>query len=77
MISCLNGIAPVTGGDALIYGCSMRSSIHMTNIRRMIGVCPQFDILWDALSAEGHLHLFASIKGLQPCMIEAIFFAEF
>ncbi|RID79514.1 hypothetical protein BRARA_A02247 [Brassica rapa] len=40
-ISCLTGINPVTGGDALIYGDSIRSSVGMSNIRKMIGVCPQ------------------------------------
>ncbi|KAF3340483.1 ABC transporter A family member 2-like isoform X1 [Carex littledalei] len=65
-ISCLTGITPITGGDALIYGNSVRSSVGMANIRRLIGVCPQFDILWDALTAEENLALFASIKGLPP-----------
>ncbi|KAG7606930.1 AAA+ ATPase domain [Arabidopsis thaliana x Arabidopsis arenosa] len=71
-ISCLTGINPVTGGDAKIYGNSIRSSVGMSNIRKMIGVCPQFDILWDALSSEEHLHLFASIKGLPPSSIKSI-----
>ncbi|KAL2492909.1 ABC transporter A family member 2 [Abeliophyllum distichum] len=71
-INCLTGITPVTGGDALIYGYSIRSSTGMSNIRRMIGVCPQFDILWDALSGEEHLYLFASIKGLPPASIDAV-----
>ncbi|XP_058195603.1 ABC transporter A family member 2-like isoform X2 [Rhododendron vialii] len=71
-INCLTGITPVTAGDALIYGDSVRSSIGMTNIRRIIGVCPQFDILWDGLSAQEHLHLFASIKGLPPALIESV-----
>ncbi|XP_013596936.1 PREDICTED: ABC transporter A family member 11 isoform X2 [Brassica oleracea var. oleracea] len=70
-ISCLTGINPITGGDALIYGDSVRSSVGMSNIRKMIGVCPQFDILWDALSSEEHLHLFASIKGLPPPLINS------
>ncbi|KAH0903188.1 hypothetical protein HID58_042691 [Brassica napus] len=68
-INCLTGINPVTGGDALIYGNPVRSSVGMSNIRKMIGVCPQFDILWDALSGEEHLRLFASIKGLPPASI--------
>ncbi|XP_020104901.1 ABC transporter A family member 2-like [Ananas comosus] len=72
VINCLTGITPVTGGDALIYGYSVRSNVGMSNIRRMIGVCPQFDILWDALSAEEHLHLFASIKGLPPSTIKSV-----
>jgi ABC-type multidrug transport system ATPase subunit len=30
-----------------------------------MGVCPQFDTLWAALSACEHLQLFAAIKGVQ------------
>ncbi|KAL3819386.1 hypothetical protein ACJIZ3_005340 [Penstemon smallii] len=71
-INCLTGITPVTGGDALIHGYSIRSSTGMSNIRRMIGVCPQFDILWDALSGQEHLSLFANIKGLPPASIESV-----
>ncbi|KAL0440635.1 UNVERIFIED_CONTAM: ABC transporter A family member 2 [Sesamum radiatum] len=81
-INCLTGITPVTGGDALIYGYSIRSSTGMSNIRRMIGVCPQrpallllisqFDVLWDALSGQEHLYLFASIKGLPPTSIKSV-----
>lgn len=71
-INCLTGITPVTHGDALIYGYSIRSSTGMSNIRKMIGVCPQFDILWDVLSGEEHLHLFASIKGLPPASIKSV-----
>lgn len=71
-INCLTGIIPVTDGDALIYGHSIRSSIGMSNIRKLIGVCPQFDILWDALSGQEHLQLFASMKGLPPTSIKSI-----
>nr|XP_043636610.1 ABC transporter A family member 2-like [Erigeron canadensis] len=71
-INCLTGITPVTEGDALIYGHSIRSSIGMSNIQKMIGVCPQFDILWDALSGQEHLYLFASIKGLPPASLTMV-----
>ncbi|CAO2206628.1 unnamed protein product [Urochloa humidicola] len=71
-ISCLTGITPITGGDAFIYGHSVRSTVGMTNIRRMIGVCPQFDILWDALTAKEHMELFASIKGLPRSAIMSV-----
>ncbi|KAL2924639.1 ABC transporter A family member 2 [Bienertia sinuspersici] len=40
-INCLTGVTPVTSGDALIHGHSIRSSVGMSNIRRIIGVCPQ------------------------------------
>ncbi|KAJ6676813.1 ABC TRANSPORTER A FAMILY MEMBER 1-RELATED [Salix viminalis] len=71
-INCLTGITPVTGGDALVYGHSVRSTVGMSGIRQIIGVCPQFDILWDALSGEEHLELFASIKGLPPASIKSV-----
>ncbi|RYR08550.1 hypothetical protein Ahy_B05g076286 isoform G [Arachis hypogaea] len=72
VINCLTGITPATDGDALIYGHSIRSSTGMSNIQKLIGVCPQFDILWDALSGEEHLQLFATIKGLTPSSINSI-----
>ncbi|CAI9112240.1 OLC1v1012659C1 [Oldenlandia corymbosa var. corymbosa] len=71
-INCLTGITPVTSGDALIHGHSIRSPKGMSSIRRIIGVCPQFDILWDSLSGGEHLHLFASIKGLSRPSIKSI-----
>ncbi|CAL0319927.1 unnamed protein product [Lupinus luteus] len=67
-ISCLTGITPVTNGDALIYGHSIRSPSGMSSIRKLIG----FDILWDALSGEEHLELFATIKGLSPNSIKSV-----
>ncbi|XP_004301161.1 PREDICTED: ABC transporter A family member 2-like [Fragaria vesca subsp. vesca] len=71
-ISCLTGIAPITGGDALIYDHSARSTGGMAAIRKLIGVCPQFDVLWKALTGKEHLHLFAKIKGLSPSSVEMI-----
>ncbi|MED6193393.1 ATP-binding cassette sub- A member 2 [Stylosanthes scabra] len=72
VINCLTGISPATDGDALIYGHSIRSSAGMSKIQKLIGVCPQFDILWDLLSGEEHLRLFATIKGLTPSSINSI-----
>ncbi|KAI6675688.1 hypothetical protein NL676_003594 [Syzygium grande] len=69
-INCLTGITPVTGGDALVYGYSIRNSIGMSNIRKIIGVC--FDILWDLLTGEEHLYLFTNIKGLAPASIKSV-----
>ncbi|THG05517.1 hypothetical protein TEA_009760 [Camellia sinensis var. sinensis] len=59
--------------ESIRFGEETRiSSVGMSNIRRIIGVCPKFDILWDALSGQEHLHLFASIKGLPPSSIESV-----
>ncbi|KAM6594094.1 hypothetical protein CsatA_001797 [Cannabis sativa] len=70
--NCLTGITPVTSGDALVYGHSIRSSIGMSKVQKLMGVCPQFDIQWDALSGLEHLHLFARIKGLPLSSIDSV-----
>uniref|UniRef100_A0A7N0VH21 ABC transporter domain-containing protein n=1 Tax=Kalanchoe fedtschenkoi TaxID=63787 RepID=A0A7N0VH21_KALFE len=57
---------------ALIYGNSVQSSVGMTQIRKLIGVCPQFDILWDSLSGLEHIHLFGRLKGLHPSTLGQI-----
>lgn len=68
-IHCLTGIIPTTQGDALVYGSSIRDPGSLSSIRSLMGVCPQFDILWDRLTGCEHLFLFARIKGLQPSHI--------
>eukprot|EP00249_Psilotum_nudum_P021774 c28239_g1_i1 orf=514-3321(-) len=70
-INCLTGIVPITSGDALVYGKSIRSPNGMSQIRKYMGVCPQFDLLWDVLTGYEHLQLFANIKGLQPSLIKS------
>ncbi|GJP41806.1 hypothetical protein CLOM_g1449 [Closterium sp. NIES-68] len=68
-IHCLTGILPTTAGDGLIYGHSIRDPGSMASIRAIMGVCPQFDILWRCLTSQEHLFLFARIKGLLPSQI--------
>lgn len=42
-----------------------RNSINrIDEIRKHIGLCAQFDILWQELTAYQHLNLFASLKGI-------------
>jgi ABC-type multidrug transport system ATPase subunit len=61
-LSILTGILAADGGDAHIYGHSVRHD--MDQIRRLIGLCPQFDILWDELTAHEHLEVYAALKGI-------------
>lgn len=37
---------------------------QIDEIRKVMGICPQFDILWDALTAAEHLRMYAAIKGV-------------
>lgn len=62
---------PPDGGDALIYGRSVRSAAGLTAIRSTLGVCPQFDVLWGELTGAEHLRLFAAMKGMAQGEVEA------
>lgn len=43
----------------------------MDEIRTNMGVCPQFDILWQELTAREHMILFGNIKGLATSSLVA------
>ncbi|KAJ3339044.1 ATP-binding cassette sub- A member 1 [Entophlyctis luteolus] len=61
-MSMLAGLTPASAGDALMYGLSVRT--QMSQIRRMLGVCPQHDILFEDLTAREHIELYAGLKGV-------------
>ncbi|KAK1943637.1 ABC transporter A family member 5 [Phytophthora citrophthora] len=60
IISMLTGLIPPTAGDATLYGCSIKRDFH--ELRRVIGICPQHDVLFQDLTVEEHLLLFATMK---------------
>lgn len=45
----LTGILEPTSGDASIFGQSLVKDID--SIRKDMGVCPQYDLLWSELTA--------------------------
>jgi ABC-type multidrug transport system ATPase subunit len=60
-INCLTGLLDITSGDCSIYGRSIRTDA--LEIRRSVGFCPQHNVLYDDLTVEEHLQLFAKMKG--------------
>lgn len=58
----LYGISPATSGNAWIFGCSVRQ--NMSAIRNFLGVCQQFDVLFQDMTAIEHMELFCSLKGI-------------
>lgn len=70
----LTGLFTPTNGDAQIYGLSIVN--EMDKVRQILGVCHQHDILWNELTPEEHLEIFARFKGIIstniPEMIENI-----
>ncbi|KAF9163067.1 hypothetical protein DFQ26_002974 [Actinomortierella ambigua] len=63
-IKILTGALSPTAGNATIYGRTV-VPFH-DELRSMIGICPQFDVLWPDLTSREHLWLFARIKGVAP-----------
>ena len=60
MLNILTGIVHPTDGDAKI--CGMKLSTDMNEIRKILGVVPQFDILWQHITAREHMEIFMEIK---------------
>ncbi|KAG7215487.1 hypothetical protein INR49_003263 [Caranx melampygus] len=40
-------------------------------MKQLVGICPQFNIIFDVLTVEEHLRIFAAIKGIPPADIDA------
>ena len=66
----LSGLTPATAGDALIYGYSVKDQIQ--EIRSIMGICPQHDILFDDLTAKEHIELYAGLKGVSLAERQAL-----
>ena len=67
-ISMLTGLIEPTEGQANIEGIDIFQD--MGELRKLLGVCPQHDVLFDFLTPEDHLRLFASLKGMEASKIE-------
>lgn len=67
----LSGVLPFTGGDALVYGEPISSEGGMDRIRSLMGVCPQFDVLWGELTGTEHLLIYGHVKGLPYLQVKA------
>ncbi len=67
----LTGIHSLSDGNAFIYGKSISSSNGMKEIRKIVGFCPQHDILWPELTAREHLTLFAGFKNVPETLVAA------
>ena len=70
LISMLTGMFRPSGGNAWMSGYDIRQRLELVQLQ--IGVCPQFDVLWNDLSVEEHLFFYARLKGVPPCSEQAM-----
>ncbi|XP_066329850.1 ABC transporter A family member 8-like [Miscanthus floridulus] len=70
LISMLTGFTKPTSGTAYIDGLDIR--MDMSEIYTRIGVCPQFNLLWETLTGREHLMFYGRLKRLNgAALIEA------
>ncbi|PWZ26172.1 hypothetical protein Zm00014a_011819 [Zea mays] len=62
LIGMLTGFTKPTSGTAYIDGMDIRTD--MSEIYTRIGVCPQFNLLWETLTGREHLMFYGRLKRL-------------
>lgn len=65
----LTGMLQPSSGDAKILGRSLVSDINA--VRQDIGLCQQFDILFDQLTVKEHLQLVCDLKCVEKSVVQA------
>uniref|UniRef100_A0A3B3VDY7 P-type phospholipid transporter n=1 Tax=Poecilia latipinna TaxID=48699 RepID=A0A3B3VDY7_9TELE len=60
-MSVLTGMFPPTSGTATIYGKDIRTD--MDSIRMSLGMCPQYNILFQHMTVAEHILFYALLKG--------------
>uniref|UniRef100_A0A669C091 ATP binding cassette subfamily A member 5 n=1 Tax=Oreochromis niloticus TaxID=8128 RepID=A0A669C091_ORENI len=70
LMNILCGICPPTNGTATIYGSPVAEIADASEMKQLVGICPQFNIIFDVLTVEEHLRIFAAIKGIPRADID-------
>jgi len=63
LVSILTGLFEPTAGKVTVFGRDAATSMH--ELRSVMGVCPQQNILFNELTVREHLVIFAGFKGVQ------------
>lgn len=58
----LTGDESTTGGEAFVNGHSILKDL--LQVQQSLGYCPQFDALFDELTAQEHLELYTRLRGI-------------
>ena len=61
LFNIVTGMISPSSGTVFVCGFDVRT--HIQDVRRLIGLCPQFDCLWGDLSPREHLQFFSRLRG--------------
>uniref|UniRef100_A0A8C0EBJ9 ABC transporter domain-containing protein n=1 Tax=Bubo bubo TaxID=30461 RepID=A0A8C0EBJ9_BUBBB len=70
LLNVLSGFSKPSAGSAMIYNYKVSELWDMEEIRAMVGICPQFNLHFEALTVKENLRTFAHIKGIQQKEVE-------
>ena len=68
LLQTIQGKYVPTSGDCTIDKVSCVKD--MDEARKMFGICPQHDVLWDECTSREHLIAFANIRGVEKSKVE-------
>lgn len=57
--------SPPCAGSAMIYNYSASEMWSMEGMQQKVGICPQVNLHFEALTVKENLRIFAHIKGIQ------------
>lgn len=66
-MSILCGLIPPTSGTVSVGKLNLTRD--MDKIRKDLGICPQFDVLFDHLTVEEHLWFYCKLKHIENAKI--------
>ncbi|XP_008492894.2 ATP-binding cassette sub-family A member 10 isoform X1 [Calypte anna] len=70
LLNVLAGLTLPSAGSATIYNCKLSERGDREGIRELVGICPQFNMQFEALTVKENLKTFAEIKGIQSKEVE-------
>ena len=62
LLSMITGLLTPSGGTAVVCGYDI--GYELGKVQSVTGYCPQFNILWEELTAREHLTLFAKLRNV-------------
>uniref|UniRef100_A0AAV2LBD5 ABC transporter domain-containing protein n=1 Tax=Knipowitschia caucasica TaxID=637954 RepID=A0AAV2LBD5_KNICA len=70
LMNVLCGICPSSSGTSSVYGSPPSEVSEAQDLKHLLGICPQFNIIFDLLTVKEHLTTFAAIKGIPRNQVE-------
>ncbi|KAM6111120.1 LOW QUALITY PROTEIN: ATP-binding cassette sub-family A member 9-like [Pterocles gutturalis] len=70
LLNVLSGFSKPSAGSAMLYNYKVAEVEDMEGIQAMVGICPQFNLHFEALTVKENLRIFAHVKGIQRKEVE-------